>query len=103
MFVLYFTSLSNITPPVALASYTAAGISGSSPTAVSWSALRLGSAGFLVPFIFVYSPDLLLQGSNILAVAIALLTALIGVYALSTLVIVYWNGKLRTFGRGLYF
>src|SRR5699024_903143 len=44
MFVIYFASLSNITPPVALASYTGAGISGSNPTEVSWIALRLGAA-----------------------------------------------------------
>src|SRR5699024_4270183 len=54
MFVIYFASLSNITPPVALASYTGAGISGSNPTEVSWIVLRLGAAGFLVPFIFTY-------------------------------------------------
>ena len=61
LFVLYFAVLSAITPPVALASYAGAGVAGASPTKVGWTAVRLGLAGFIVPFIFVFSPSLLLE------------------------------------------
>ncbi len=54
LFVLYFAVLSAITPPVALASYAGAGVAGASPTKVGWTAVRLGLAGFIVPFIFVF-------------------------------------------------
>lgn len=105
MFIIYYASLSNITPPVALASYTAAGISGSNPTAVSWTALRLGAAGFLVPFIFVYSPSLLLLVSetDILKLVLSIITAVIGVYLLSISIIGYWSQNLSKISRLILF
>jgi len=103
MFVIYYASLSNITPPVALASYTGAGISGSNPTQVSWVALQLGAAGFLVPFIFVYSPDLLLEGSGIASLILAIITAVIGVYTLSLSIIGYWKLNIKMYNRLLLF
>jgi len=63
LFVLYFGVLADITPPVALASYAAAGISGSDPVLVGFTALRLGVAGFILPFIFCYNNSLLAIGS----------------------------------------
>ena len=63
LFVLYSAMLSSITPPVALAAYAAAGIAGSNPFQTGNTAFRLGIAKALVPFVFVYSPALLL-GAN---------------------------------------
>lgn len=83
-FVFYFACLSNLTPPVCLAAFTAAGIAGASPYKVGWTSTRLGVAGFLVPFLTVYSPMLLFQGSfGMIELIEALITATVGIIALS--------------------
>ncbi len=83
-FVFYFACLSNLTPPVCLASFTAAGIAGASPYKVGWTSSRLGVAGFLVPFLAVYSPMLLFQGNySPVSLTEAIITATVGVIALS--------------------
>ncbi len=64
LFVLYWGMLSYITPPVALASITAAQISGAKGLATGFTSMRLGAALFLLPFVFVYEPALLLQGDT---------------------------------------
>ena len=63
LFIFYFGCISNVTPPVSLAAYAASGIAGSPPLKTAWTAMVLASAGFLVPFMFVYGPALLLMGS----------------------------------------
>ena len=83
-FVFYFACLSNLTPPVCLAAFTAAGIAGASPYKVGWTSTRLGVAGFLVPFLAVYSPMLMFAGKfSALELTEAIVTAVIGVIALS--------------------
>jgi TRAP transporter 4TM/12TM fusion protein len=62
MFVLYYACLSAITPPVALAVYAAAGIGQAPLWRSGWEAVRVAAAGFIVPFMFVYGPGLLLLG-----------------------------------------
>ena len=62
-FVMYYCVLSMVTPPVALASYAAAGLAGAGPMAVSVAAFRMSSVCFLVPFAFVVDPALLFQGT----------------------------------------
>lgn len=62
-FVFYFGCVGAITPPVALASYAAAGISKSSPVETGAAAFRFGLIGFIIPFVFAYSPALLAVGS----------------------------------------
>jgi len=83
MFVFYFGNISNVTPPVALAAFTGAGIAGASPSKVGWTAARLAAAGFLIPFIWIYSPALIAQGS-LGEVLWALVTASVGVIALAS-------------------
>lgn len=83
LFVLYFAVLSAITPPVALAAYAGAGISGAEPTKVGWTAARLGLAGFIVPFMFVFSPGLIFQASSFWVIIFNFATATIGVICLS--------------------
>jgi TRAP transporter 4TM/12TM fusion protein len=83
MFVMYFATLSNITPPVALAAYTAAGLSGANPTEVAWKAMRLALAAFIVPFMCVYAPQLVLVDYQVPAIFLNILTACLGVFALS--------------------
>ncbi|HHY91710.1 MAG TPA: TRAP transporter fused permease subunit, partial [Firmicutes bacterium] len=81
-FVFYYACLANLTPPVALAAYAGAGIAGASPSRTGWTAVRLAIAGFLVPFLFVYSPILLLQTKNVPELVQAIITSVIGVTAL---------------------
>ena len=80
-FVFYYGVLADITPPVALAAYAAAGIAGSNPFKTGNTAFRLGIAKALVPFVFVYSPSLLLvaQGFNIYIFFQTLISAMIGI------------------------
>lgn len=60
LFVFYFGIFANITPPVALASFAASGLAGGDPMKTGFISLRLSIAGFIVPFIFVYEPAMLL-------------------------------------------
>ncbi len=83
MFVLYYAVLSAITPPVALAAYAGAGIAGADPTKVGWTAVRLGLAGFIVPFMFVYSTGLVFQADSVLLILGNFATATVGVICLA--------------------
>ena len=82
LFALYFAVLSSITPPVALAVYAANGISNGTLMETSWAAVKLGLTGYIIPFMFVFSPALLLIGDP-LTVTLAATTALIGVVCLA--------------------
>jgi TRAP-type uncharacterized transport system fused permease subunit len=62
MFAFYFAILSAITPPVALAVYAAAGLAKANLWQSGWMAVRVGAAGFIVPFMFVFEPSLLMIG-----------------------------------------
>lgn len=63
MFAFYFAILSAITPPVALAVYAAAGIAKAPLWQAGWTAVRVGAAGFIVPFMFIFEPTLLMIGN----------------------------------------
>jgi TRAP-type uncharacterized transport system fused permease subunit len=80
-FVFYYGVLADITPPVALAAYAAAGIAGSNPFQTGNTAFRLGIAKAMVPFVFVYSPALLLvaDGFTWSAFIITLSSAMMGI------------------------
>jgi TRAP transporter 4TM/12TM fusion protein len=78
MFAFYFAVLSAITPPVALAVYAAAGLAKSDLWASGWAAVKIGAAGFIVPFMFVYEPALLMIGTWP-AIAIGFVTASVGI------------------------
>ncbi|MFH0914483.1 MAG: TRAP transporter permease [Chloroflexota bacterium] len=82
LFVFYWAMVSFFTPPVALATYVAAGISGASPMSIGLHAVRLGAASYILPFMFVYKPSLLLMGAPG-EVALTVVTALVGVIALA--------------------
>ncbi len=81
-FVFYFAVLSAITPPVALASYAAAGISGANPMETSFASFKIGIAAFIVPFMFFYNSAILMEGAWYLVV-LASVTAIAGVFLLS--------------------
>ncbi|MGM0852592.1 MAG: TRAP transporter permease [Bacillota bacterium] len=78
MFVFYFAALSAITPPVALAAFAAAGLSGSDPMKTGMTAVRLGLAAFIVPYMFVYGETLLLVG-DVPNIILSVVTSIIGI------------------------
>ena len=82
MFVFYFAIISAITPPVAMAVYAAAGIGGSNLWRTGLEAVRIGATGFIIPFMFVYGPSLLMIGSTGTIVS-TIVSSSIGVVALS--------------------
>lgn len=81
-FVFYFAVISAITPPVALASYAAAGISGANPMATSFTSFKIGLTAFIVPFMFFYNAALLMEGEWFVILR-AFTTACIGVFFLA--------------------
>jgi TRAP transporter 4TM/12TM fusion protein len=83
LFVFYFATFSNVTPPVAVASFVAATLAQTPPMRVALIGLRLCLAGFLIPYIFVISPGLLLQDSFI-PTLMAIARTLIGIVALGS-------------------
>ncbi|MCD8508793.1 MAG: TRAP transporter permease [Bacillus sp. (in: Bacteria)] len=94
MFVFYFAVMSAITPPVALAAYAAAGIAGTDPFKTGLTAFKLGIAAFIVPYMFYFSPQLMMEGSAG-SIAIAVVTAGFGIYFLSAAV-QGWFAKKET-------
>jgi TRAP transporter 4TM/12TM fusion protein len=82
LFVLYFAVLSAITPPVALAVYAANGISRAGLMESSWAAVKLGLTGYIIPFMFVFGPSLLMMGEWS-TIAMTVVTATIGVTCLA--------------------
>jgi TRAP transporter 4TM/12TM fusion protein len=82
LFVLYFAVLSAITPPVAMAVYAANGISNAGLVETSWAAVKLGLTGYIIPFMFVFAPSLLLIGEAA-TVTLAVVTASVGVICLA--------------------
>ncbi|WP_372921610.1 TRAP transporter permease [Roseovarius sp.] len=102
MFLIYSAAKSSITPPVAIASYAAAAISGSDPWQTSFTAFRLGLSVFIIPFMFAYGPALLGLGEP-LEVGIAFVTASLGVIALSVACVGWMLRPITWPMRGLYF
>lgn len=82
-FVFYFAILAGITPPVAVTAYIGAGIADADPLETAITSVRLAIAGVIVPFMFVYSPELLLQADSILAICLAAITATVGAVILA--------------------
>lgn len=103
-FVFWFGALSNITPPVALASYTAAGIARADAMQTSWTAVKLCLPGFLLPFMIVYNPALVMQTEATgmdaaLQIIFAFITSILGVFALATAVFNFFTTDMKIFER----
>jgi TRAP-type uncharacterized transport system fused permease subunit len=113
LFMLYFGMISFITPPVALAAFTAASLAGASPMRVGVEAVRLGMILYVIPFFFIYNPALILQGS-IGEIAVVVGTAIVGVVMISAALQGYligagalrndlfgWVGRAALFSGGM--
>ncbi|MDR1730768.1 MAG: TRAP transporter permease [Synergistaceae bacterium] len=95
MFVLYFGIAADLTPPVALAAYAGAGIAKADPMKTGVTATKLALAGFLVPYIYAYSPILVLENFQGLEFAQAAVTALVGVFLLGMATIGFYRASLH--------
>ena len=102
MFIFYFAVISAITPPVALASFAAAGMAQADPWKTSWMALKMGLATFIVPFMFYFSPILLWKGS-LIDIVQAAVTGSIGVWMLAGATEGWFGGRLALPLRVLLF
>ena len=82
LFILFFAVQSGLTPPVCIVSFTAAGVAGADMNKTGWSALKLALSSFIVPFMFVFGPELLFEGP-LPYIVWGAFTALFGVLVLS--------------------
>ena len=83
MFAFYFGIVADVTPPVALAAYAGSGIAGSNPMKTGVTAAKLAIAAFVVPYIFVLAPQLLMINATVPMILMAMVTAIIGMWGLS--------------------
>jgi len=100
LFVLYYGCICVITPPVALASFTAAGISGASPAKTGWTSFRIGLVAFIVPFIFVYQPVMLMYGT-VMEILLCVVTSLAGCWSLAAMIEGWFSTGLNVLERGM--
>jgi len=107
MFVFYFGIIADLTPPVALAAYAAAGISGGNPMKTGVIASKLAVAAFVVPYMFVYSPVLMMVNASVGEIVWAGAGAIVGMWGLGVAMIGYWYTdvhwlvRIISFGAGL--
>ena len=99
MFILYMGLMSMVTPPVAVAAFFAATIAGAEPMKTGFEAVRFSWAAYIVPFLFVFSPTLLLQSPSIGATMLAITTAIIGVWIVSAGMVGYLLGHVGMIER----
>lgn len=101
LFVFYFGLISFLTPPVAVAAYVAAGISGGDPMRTGFIAMRLGIVKYLIPFLFVYNTSLLMIGATG-GIIFTLITGIIGVSVLSIGMEGFFLQRLNLLERALF-
>jgi TRAP transporter 4TM/12TM fusion protein len=102
MFAFYFAILSAITPPVALAVFAAAGLAKADMWATGWEAVRIAAPTYIVPFMFVYEPSLLLIGDWTTSLT-SCVSATIGVMCFAAALQGYFTRELRLWQRALLF
>ena len=103
LFVFYFGIIADITPPVALAAFAASGISGGEPIRTGFNAAKLAIAAFIIPYMFVLSPELLMIDTTWPQIIWVVITAVTGMIAIGAGLIGYWYRKLNWFERIITF
>jgi TRAP transporter 4TM/12TM fusion protein len=99
LFVFYFGIVADITPPVALAAFAAAAVSGGEPFRTGVESTKLAISAFIIPYMFVLSPELLMIDTTWSYLIWVVFTALVGMLAISAGVIGFWMRKLHWFER----
>ncbi len=98
MFILYYGMMSMITPPIALAAFAAAAISKANAMSTGFAAMRIGWVAYVIPFIFVFSPAIMLQGSTADMIADTG-RALVGIFAVTVGIVGYLTARLPLWAR----
>jgi TRAP transporter 4TM/12TM fusion protein len=98
LFIFYLGMMSMVTPPIGIGAFFAAAIAKASPMATAWESMRFGWTAYIVPFLFVFSPALLLIGEPT-EIALAVITAVIGVYAISAAFVGWLHGPMGPLRR----
>lgn len=101
LFVFYFGIIADITPPVALAAFAAAGVAGAEPIRTGITSAKLAIAAFIIPYIFVLSPQLLMIDTTWTELLWVIVTAISGMVAIGAGVIGYWIRKLNILERAI--
>lgn len=101
MFSFYYAMFANLTPPVALASFAAAGLSGGDPMKTGIASVKLAIAGFIVPFMFVFSPQLMLIDTTLFEGAWTAASACLGVFLLAVSVEGYFHAPVALWLRAI--
>lgn len=99
LFVFYFGIIADITPPVALAAFAAAGVSGGEPIKTGVNSAKLAIAAFIIPYMFVLSPELLMIDTTWYYLIWVVFTALAGMLLIGAGIIGYWLRKLFWYER----
>lgn len=101
MFSFYYAMFANLTPPVALASFAAAGLSGGDPMKTGVASVKLAIAGFIVPFMFVYAPQLMLINTTLAEGTTVALTGCLGVFLIAVAVEGYFLAPVAMWLRAV--
>ncbi|KKM10680.1 hypothetical protein SY88_12640 [Clostridiales bacterium PH28_bin88] len=94
MFVFYFAIMSTLTPPVALSSFVAAGLANASPVETGLTGFRLALAGFILPYMIVFKPELMIVNTTAFSTLYALVTSVVGIIMLSAVSEGFFLGNL---------
>ena len=103
MFVFYFGIIADVTPPVALAAYAGSAIAGGNALRTGVNASKLAIAAFIIPYVFVLSPEILMINATVPNLLWSLCTAIIGMIGVSSSLIGYLTGNLNLLQRVLLF
>ncbi|UFJ39977.1 TRAP transporter permease [Brevibacillus humidisoli] len=99
LFVFYFGVIANLTPPIALAAFAGAGIAGSDPQRTGWVSCKLALAGFVVPFIFIYKPAMLIHQAGAIDILLVTVASVLAIIALAAATEGYIFAELNWFTR----
>ena len=102
-FIMWIGTMSNMTPPVCMASYAASSLAGGNLNKTAINGLKLAAAGLIVPFMFMYNPVMLMQDVTVMSYLWVFITSAVGVYALAMALNGFWRIKIPFVIRILLF
>lgn len=103
MFVFFYGILADVTPPVSLAAFAASGISGGEPIRTGFNAMKLAAAAFIIPYMFIFDPSLLMVDVTAGRLIWIIFTAVMGMIAIGAGLVGYWYRKLHWLERMIGF
>src|SRR5699024_11475913 len=99
LFIFYFATLADITPPVGVTAFSAAGLANAPPMKTALFSVKYAFAGFVVPYFFVYHPAIILQSSNLLLISFSTISAVVSVIIIASSLMGVMFAKLTPLER----